>query len=331
MANKSPVYSNARVRVMENTFLNQEKFNRLVYSESVDEALRVLAESNYGGGAIAENGDYEKILRAEEGKVSAFMAESMPEKCGMESFLMKQDYHNAKALTKAKYMRLDDAGFMLAPQGTIDIDLLKDCVNSDSYSRLPALMAEALSEIDVARANGDKSPRTIDVTLDKACFRDVLKAAKEGRQKTIIRYWTACIDFANVTAFIRYRREGEELRSFRKAFAEGGEISLSMFESVFEATDEAVAEKFRYTSYGKTVYEAFSGEKDALVAFERAQDNYLLDIFKRDRTDIFSISPLAGFYVAKKQEIKVVRMILICIKNHVDTAQIKARLRDYYA
>ena len=57
MSNRSPVYSNARVRVMENTFLNQEKFNRLVYSESVDEAVRVLIESNYGGGAIAENGE----------------------------------------------------------------------------------------------------------------------------------------------------------------------------------------------------------------------------------------------------------------------------------
>lgn len=110
---------------MENTFLNQEKFNRLVYSESVDEAMRVLQESNYGGGTIAENGDYEKILRAEEDKVSAFMAESMPEGCGMESFLMKQDYHNAKALTKAKYMRIENADFMLAPEGTVEISLLE--------------------------------------------------------------------------------------------------------------------------------------------------------------------------------------------------------------
>ena len=331
MANRSPVYSNARVRVMENTFLNQEKFNRLVYSESVDEAMRVLQESNYGGGTIAENGDYEKILRAEEDKVSAFMAESMPAGCGMESFLMKQDYHNAKALTKAKYMRIENADFMLAPEGTVEISLLEECVKADTYTRLPALMAKALSDIDLARANGDKSPRTIDVTLDKACYTDVLRVAKAGKQKTVIRYWTACVDFANITTFIRSRKEGEELRNFRKAFIEGGEIPLSTYEAAYDGTDEAVAEKFRYTSYGKIVYEAFSGEAGAMVAFERAQDNYLLDIFKRDRTDIFSISPLAGFYVAKKQEIKVVRMILICVKNHVDTTQIKARLRDYYA
>ena len=92
-------------------------------------------------------GDYEKILRAEEDKVSAFMAESMPEGCGMESFLLRQDYHNAKALTKAKYMRIEDADFMLAPEGTVDVGLMKECVYSDSYSRLPDIMAKALSEI----------------------------------------------------------------------------------------------------------------------------------------------------------------------------------------
>ena len=244
MANQSPVYSNARVRVMENTFLNQEKFNRLVYSESVDEAIRVLLESNYGGGTIAENGDYEKILRAEEDKVSAFMAESMPANCGMESFLMKQDYHNAKALTKAKYMRLEDADFMLAPEGTVGISLLKECVNADAYTGLPALMAKALSDIDLARANGDKSPRTIDVTLDKACYEDILRVAKAGKQKTVISYWTACVDFANITTFIRSRKEGEELRNFRKAFIDGGEIPLSTYESVYDGSEAAVAEKF---------------------------------------------------------------------------------------
>lgn len=331
MAGKSTVYANARVRVMENTFLNQEKFNRLVYSESVDEALKVLAESNYGGGVLAENGDYEKILRAEDDSVSAFVSESMPQGSGLECFLLKQDYHNAKALTKAKYMRISDASFMLAPDGTLSSDALADKINSDNYSGLPEEMAQALSYIDTARANGDKSPRLIDVALDKACFKHILRVADKSGQKNVIKYFRACADFANVTSFIRARREKEELKSFRNMFIDGGEISFSLFESCFDANDETAAEKLRYTVYGKMIPEAFGQDKNTMVAFERAQDNYLLDVFKRDRTDIFSISPLAGFYVAKKQEIKVVRMILICIKNKVDTAQIKMRLRDYYA
>ena len=67
-----------------------------------------------------------------------------------------------------------------------------------------------------------------------------------------------------------------------------------------------------------------------MVSFEVIWDNYLLNIFKNDRYDVFSIAPLAGFYVAKMLEIKVVRMILILVKNKVDASLITRRLREYY-
>ena len=68
---------------MENTFLNQEKFNRLVYSESVDEAMRGLQESNYGGGTIAAKGAWEKNLCAAEDKGTGLRAASRPVGCGL--------------------------------------------------------------------------------------------------------------------------------------------------------------------------------------------------------------------------------------------------------
>lgn len=69
----------------------------------------------------------------------------------------------------------------------------------------------------------------------------------------------------------------------------------------------------------------------ALVEYEVLWDNYLLNIFKEDRADIFSVAPIAGFYVAKKIELKMVRMILTCLKNRADIKEIKARLRGFYA
>ena len=70
---------------------------------------------------------------------------------------------------------------------------------------------------------------------------------------------------------------------------------------------------------------------DDMIAFEREWDNALLDIFKEKRNDIFSVAPIAGFYTAKKVEIKIVRMICILLKNDVDKDIIKARLRELYA
>jgi vacuolar-type H+-ATPase subunit C/Vma6 len=57
----------------------------------------------------------------------------------------------------------------------------------------------------------------------------------------------------------------------------------------------------------------------------------LLNIFKSDKNDMFSVAPMAGYYLAKQTEIKVARMVLVCLKNKVDKLLIKQRLRELYA
>ena len=98
--------------------------------------------------------------------------------------------------------------------------------------------------------------------------------------------------------------------------------------SYFSGDVAQVVEKLRYSDYSKVADCLREGD---MVSFERIWDNMLLDVFKEKRNDIFSISPIAGFYVAKKIEIKVVRMICIMLKNDVDKDVIKVRLRELYA
>lgn len=328
MQSDSLVYSNARVKSLENSFLSQEKINRMVYADSLDEAVRVLLESNYGNGVIASAYDFDLILNAEENKVSEFMAENTIPKMGLDTFLTKNDYHNAKAITKAKYMHQDDVSYMVAPEGKYSVELLKEKIFNDSYDDLPLIMKEALESIDTARVMGDKSPSFIDVTLDKAMYKDILNTLKSAKAHSIKKYWQASIDFGNISLFIRYKKIGLSLKNLQSSLIEGGEISLDIFESYFDQAIDMFLEKLKYTQYANVV---LSIEKDNLVAFETACDNYLLNIFKENKQDVFSIAPLAGFYVAKKMEIKVCRMILILKKNKIDSNVIKQRLRDYYA
>ena len=122
MANNSLVYSNARVKAMENSFLTNEKIVRMAYSDSLEEGIKILLESSYGGGILIEGNDYETLLQAEDRRISEFMLDAMPKGVGMESFLIKNDYHNLKAIVKGKYMRLESIDFMLMPKGMLDID-----------------------------------------------------------------------------------------------------------------------------------------------------------------------------------------------------------------
>lgn len=328
MAENSLVYSNARVKTLENGLLTVEKFNRMVFADNLDEGIKILLENNYGGGVIVENNQFDKILSEEDRLLSEFVLECMPKNSGMELFLMTNDYHNAKACCKAKYSGIEVES-MLAPNGLIDAQLLKQSIFSDKYDTLDKTMSDALITIDIAFANGNRSPRLIDATLDKAMYKKAYEIAKKTKNKSIIDYWKSSADFANISAFKRCRRVEENIDFFKSGFVDGGELSISFFESIFEVDNETISEKFKYTTYKNVVGNLF--ESGDFIEFERHRDNYLLNIFKEKKNDIFTISPIAGYYVAKKIEIKVARMILICLKNNIEKSEIKKRLRDYYA
>ena len=323
MSNNSLVYSNARVKAMENSFLTNEKIVRMAYSDSLEEGFRVLLESSYGGGLVVDAKDYDALLQTEDARVSEFVLEAMPSGQGMESFVIKNDYHNLKAIVKGKYMRLDDVDFMLMPKGSFDPKEVKDMVYADDYSVLTDLQKTALLEIDSARANGNTSPRFIDLTLDKACYKEIMSSLKKVKNKFMPKYWQTNIDMMNISCFVRACNAGDKTL-FDESFIDGGKLEKRFFTGELSG----VLDKLAYTSYPQIAEALKTGD---FVAFERIWDNTLLNIFKDERNDIFSVAPIAGFYVAKKIEIKIVRMICILLKNDVDKDVIRDRLRELYA
>ena len=323
MSNNSLVYSNARVKAMENSFLTNEKIVRMAYSDSLEEGFRVLLESSYGGGLVVDAKDYDTLLQTEDARVSEFVLEAMPSGQGMESFVVKNDYHNLKAIVKGKYMRLDDVDFMLMPKGSFDPKEVKDMVYADDYSVLTDLQKTALLEIDSARANGNTSPRFIDLTLDKACYKEIMSSLKKVKNKFMPKYWQTNIDMMNISCFVRACNAGDKTL-FDESFIDGGKLEKRFFTGELSG----VLDKLTYTSYPQIAEALKTGD---FVAFERIWDNTLLNIFKDERNDIFSVAPIAGFYVAKKIEIKIVRMICILLKNDVDKDVIRDRLRELYA
>ncbi|MCI8911204.1 MAG: V-type ATPase subunit [Clostridia bacterium] len=323
MSNNSLVYSNARVKAMENSFLTNEKIVRMAYSDSLEEGFRVLLESSYGGGLVVDAKDYDALLQTEDARVSEFVLEAMPSGQGMESFVVKNDYHNLKAIVKGKYMRLDDVDFMLMPKGSFDPKEVKDMVYADDYSVLTDLQKTALLEIDSARANGNTSPRFIDLTLDKACYKEIMSSLKKVKNKFMPKYWQTNIDMMNISCFVRACNAGDKTL-FDESFIDGGKLEKRFFTGELSG----VLDKLAYTSYPQIAEALKTGD---FVAFERIWDNTLLNIFKDERNDIFSVAPIAGFYVAKKIEIKIVRMICILLKNDVDKDVIRDRLRELYA
>lgn len=325
------IYANARIKSLENNLLTTDKMFRMIDASSLNEAVKVLIESNYGGGVVLDNANkFDNLLNSEIKHTNKFIKEIMPKGQGMEIFFIRLDYHNAKALMKSKYLKLDDYDSMLESDGLLDLEKLIDDIMSDEYKDLYSYMRKALEEIDIAFVNGDRSPRLIDITLDKAFFNHA-KEITDKAPSSIKKYFNALVDLINISSFFRCRRAELNYKFFEEGFVSGGKLNIELFENNYEQTDDIINEKFRYTEYKSIVSKAIESKEKALVDYETAVDNYLLQIFKNDKYDMFQIAPMAGYYLAKMTEIKVARMILVCIRNNVDKLLIKQRLRELYA
>ena len=68
-----------------------------------------------------------------------------------------------------------------------------------------------------------------------------------------------------------------------------------------------------------------------MVLFEKVADDILLDVFRKERNDMFSVAPIAGYYLAKCTELKVVNTVVSAIKNGIDKKLLAKRLRELYA
>lgn len=329
MKSRSVIFSNARIKALETRLLSSMQISRLAEAASFDEALKILSEFGYGAGATLEDSSkYEKLFTAEDNASVAVLRELAVEGSGVCAFLTRLDYLNAKALCKADVMHVEDCAFMLSPEGNLSYDFLKEEISCGEYRGVPAPMAAAFSKIDALRLDDKLTPRMIDVCLDKAMYEDIHGLLAKTKEKILVDYFARCADLQNLFASFRTLRAGLDEKFFSESFLPGGRLDEETFGIAFAQSKDALLEKLRYTEYAAVAARAAEGD---LVKAETLADDMLLSDFRAQRGDMFSIAPIAGLYLAKQTEIKVVKLVMACVKNNVDKVALRQRMRELYA
>lgn len=320
------IFANSRAKAKEMNLLSEERLQRMMECKNVSDAIRILIEVNYAGGMVVEDNNFYALLAEEENIVTAFVREVAPENVGFECFFLKNDYHNLKALLKAKYGKIEDITPLILPDGNYPFARLKEWLDSDKLYFSP-FVEEAIKNISKAFETGNGSPRLIDVEMDRAMFKDMADRLNKVNDKYIKQYFVTLIDSTNVLTYLRVKKINAGFAFFASNYVEGGSFTLKQFEDL--NMDEAKLIKMLSGTVYKEFYDKISDSD--LSTFETMQDNYLLKIFSINKTDMFSVAPIVGYYLAKLNEIKVLRVVLVCIKNKVSLEEMKKRVRLLYA
>ena len=319
------------IRANEKKILSKNDITKVLEVRTVQQAMGVLSEFDYGDGRELENPrDFEKDLKKALKEAYELVFSVTPSKEEVELFLYQNDYHNLKVIIKSEALNLNPEG-MLVETGSIPKEKLLEMMRERNFIFMSVTMKEAVMEaLDVFAKGHD--PQEIDIILDKACYKDMYDKALQLGNVFIINYVKLCIDILNVSTFVRLREINKPWSFYQKVFLQGGNISEKIFVTSWEEAYNQVAEKlapfgFKELLTAGTDQITLDGK---YTKFERIADDMKLKYVKDAKYVSFGIEPLIGYLIAKEMEIKNLRIILTGKVTEVPVEKISERLRDTY-
>ncbi|MBO5416280.1 MAG: V-type ATPase subunit [Clostridia bacterium] len=327
------MYASARVRALENSVISREATERLLEAKASSDIIAALPEYGF---EIIYRGESEAdgILR-EDTLLSVLQRaySEVSDMCGdapVADFLRYQyDCNNIKAVIKCN-SRGVDFGDMLFRLGTLTPETVVEAIREKDYSALPENMAAAIPTAIEAFAES-ANPQQIDLTLDRACFADMLAVARATGVDYIIDLVQTKIDLLNIMTCIRIinMKMYFAAESFMKeAYLEGGTLGLDFFISGIQHGAQVLFAELEYSRYAELVKQV--EQTSPLYLIEKAADDLWMERARKAKYIPFGAPVIVGYLVALEYEVKNLRIILAGKDAGLNSDVIKERLRTSY-
>jgi V/A-type H+-transporting ATPase subunit C len=330
MAYKSYPFASVSLKAKSVKLVTKEKLMQIAEAKSLEDAYRSLSETGYGIGESSD--DFERMIRRELRSAYEYTIKVAPDVNAFGLFLLRADYHNLKVFLKLALKKEPLESDALKENGTIPVEALRAAVTDKKYERLPEEMKRALKALD-RQFSVKEDVSLIGLYLDTAYAEHVMRIVKGVRSDFIKRYMTAYADFTNVISFIRLRLLGFGKEMLKKVLIPNGRFRAKTFMEIFDTGLDSAAGVFARWNYDRPMRTAFEEFKKngSLFAFEKARDDFLLNIIKAHRNDVFSIAPSIAYILAKEREADNIRLVMTAKANGKDADFVADRIKDMFS
>ena len=321
-----------RLRVLETRLLDKAKIDRMIDSNSADEALKTLRETEYANlmANVKRPEDYEEVLREELKRVYHEMYKMSPSKEVIDIMSIKYDYHNIKVILKGRFLN-KDLSDILIQVGRTETAKLKSILDNEELVDLNPIMRNGIEET-IVDFNSKKDPQRIDIILDRYMYEEIKSIAKGLEDEFTSNYIKALIDLTNIKTLLRVKKQNKGREFLLSVVIDGGNIDKDMLLVLLTDSTENIPSKLSHTNYVnilKAGVEDYSKTNSAGL-LEKLVDNYIMDMMKDAKMIPFGCEPLLSYIYAKETEIKVIRIIMVGKLNNITAEVIRERLRDVY-
>ena len=323
----SYVYTVARLRAMENRFLDTSFFSRLIDCVTLEEALKSLGETVYaqwivGAGTNSGEVNFDKVIDEELIASCEDLARFVPDKGLLSIARMPYDFNNVKVVLKSLF-RAKDGGErhydLLSRMGAVDANQLIMLMEGEEYGFLPYGLGDVIP-LCWTIWDQTKNSQSIEVLLDGAMFRAMRSLAEELKMPEVVR-WVRCkIDAENLRSAVRLARMNYDSTAGRPFFHDGGMMDPG-------AVAKLLAEPLE--SWGKTlshldIAAAFEGLQDRsdvqtlLSEISKALDGYLIRVLEKAKYSSSAPENVILYLLRKEEEARNLRIALVCVANDLN-------------
>ena len=329
---KDYMYESARVRAMEQRLITKEQLAELCDAKDTEQLWRRLEELGVETVA-AEAGGYDReetLLRRLQGVYGELLTMA-PTESALRLWLYPYDCNNLKAAIKGFFRKIDPRSMMFA-FGTVTVEDMMLAVEHASFACLPSAMQRAASEA-IAAYSKTLNPQVIDLTVDRACYEDMLAAARESGSVFAERLVREKIDLTNLLIAIRIlrMRSGENGKQLlEQALLAGGSLSTEEIKTLFAEGERALWNRLYYTEYSKLAARLAGKGERTLTEVERAIDNYWMTHVAEAKFAPYGLDVLIGFLLAFETESRNLRIVIAGKEAGLSAAIIRERIRESY-
>lgn len=322
MAEMNDIYSVARVRVKEKYLLTDTDIEQLLQMKDEAAVLGMLSDKGWGKD-LAEP-DAHAMLASEEARAAADLRDLCPDPDVLEVLEYPDLYHNLKTgikeiCTEGNHPGAFYEGNALGRAKIIEI------LREKAYDKLPdhmRLAARNAYETMTQTMDG----QMCDIMVDRACLCASREKAEGSKHDILKDYVEQLIVTSDIRMAVRGARTGKSAVFMKAALAPCRSFDVSKM---------AVAAAEGWDALRVFLDDAgFSEATEALAvsdpAFEKWCDDRIAHTVKPHRRNTFGVGPVVAYYLARKNEIKTVRMMLTAKANGLSEKSIRERIRRMY-
>ncbi|MCK5565236.1 MAG: V-type ATPase subunit [Planctomycetes bacterium] len=317
-------FQTAMVRVLDSVMLTRAMMLDVANAESFESAVELLNGSDYALGSASPGlADIENMLLEKRTETRELFAELMIDERITGLLRAREDFANMR-LAVRRLVTERPIGLDYSNDGSVPAEEFEEIFETENYSRFPEYLQEAV-EAAVLGYYQNKDIRQIDYAIDKYQAGFNIKSAAKIDSIFLDSLFRTRIDLNNIRTMLRLKMAD---RDEKELFIDGGFVGIDRLVHGLDVGYEAMGALFYATPYHNVVDNGvnYLNKNKSFLHLEKYCEQHLMGFLKTTNSIASGPQPVIAYFLAKENEIRIVRLLLSCKKNSMDAKTILDRL-----